>query len=296
MKIIDAQETAKLLPFRELVDEVAKAAVQYERGEIACPPRHVLPLAGEGAFLSMPATAADIGVHKLVTVQPRNRELSLPTIHGVITVVDGVTGAPVCLLDARTVTGRRTAAVTMLAIEKLRASASKRILLIGTGSQAAFHVQAIRDVFPACEIVVKGRTPERAQAFCAASNLLVPASAKSHDGIDVVIAVTTSTAPVYNEPARADRLVIGVGAYKAEMAEIGAITLRGSAIYTDDPAGARHEAGDLIQAGVNWDEVKSLAAIVRGDVDANRPSVFKSVGSAAWDLAACRLAMQRLRA
>jgi len=296
MKIFDANATADLLSFRDLVDQVAIAAVQYERGGIVCPPRQVLPLAEGGVFVSMPATAADIGVHKLVTVQPNNRERSLPTLHAVVTLYDGDTGAPVCLLDGPTVTGRRTAAVTMLAIRKLRASAPKLVLMIGTGSQAAFHAQAIHEVFPDCAIAVKGRSAESTRAFCARWKFAAPASQAQTQSADTVVAVTTSRTPVYDEPARADRLVVGVGAYKPEMAEIGRETLHGSALYVDDPAGARHEAGDLIQAGVDWDDVKSLAAIVRGDIDTERASVFKSVGSAVWDLAACRLALQRLRA
>ncbi|MGA3828182.1 delta(1)-pyrroline-2-carboxylate reductase family protein, partial [Pseudomonas chlororaphis] len=70
--------------------------------------------------------------------------------------------------------------------------------------------------------------------------------------VDVVITLTTSTEPVYNEPARAGRVVIGVGAFKPEMAELGKVPLDASDLYADDPAGARHEAGDLLQAGIDW--------------------------------------------
>src|SRR5690606_11531668 len=96
-------------------------------------------------------------------------------------------------------------------------------------------------------------------------------------------------------PARADRLVIGVGAFRPEMAELGPVTLAGSAIYADDPAGARHEAGDLLRAGVDWDQVRSLAALLRQPHDRTRPAVFKSVGAAAWDLAAARVALRALQ-
>jgi 1-piperideine-2-carboxylate/1-pyrroline-2-carboxylate reductase [NAD(P)H] len=111
-----------------------------------------------------------------------------------------------------------------------------------------------------------------------------------------VIAVTTSTEAVYDEPALRDRLVIGVGAFRPDMAEIGKTTLDGSDLYADDPAGARHEAGDLIQAGIDWSRVRSLAAALQGRIDAAHPRVFKSVGTAAWDLAAARVALAAVRA
>lgn len=293
MKTFDAPGTAELLPYADLIQHIEAACLQYERGEITSPPRLVLPLSGEGVLLSMPATAPDIGTHKLVTVQPRNKSISLPTIHGLITVCDGTTGRPVCQLDGQVVTGRRTAAVSLLAIRKLLARPPQKILVIGTGTQAAYHVEAILDVYPDCEISVKGSTPQAAGSFCQAHPVR-PASEEPFGDADAVITLTTSRQPVYNEEALRDRLVVGVGAFKPEMAEIGPATLHGSVIYADDPEGARHEAGDLLQAQVDWKDVRSLAAAVRGEVDWTRPRVFKSVGSAAWDLAACRAALQRM--
>jgi 1-piperideine-2-carboxylate/1-pyrroline-2-carboxylate reductase [NAD(P)H] len=112
----------------------------------------------------------------------------------------------------------------------------------------------------------------------------------------VVITLTTSKQPVYDEVARTDRLVIGVGAFTPAMVEIGARTIAGSALFVDDEAGARHEAGDFIQAGVDWTQVGGIAAVVEkpASLPAGKPIVFKSVGCAAWDLAACRVAREAL--
>jgi 1-piperideine-2-carboxylate/1-pyrroline-2-carboxylate reductase [NAD(P)H] len=67
-------------------------------------------------------------------------------------------------------------------------------------------------------------------------------------------------------------------------------------LVVDDPVGAKHEAGDLIQAKVDWTSVFSLANALAGELKTNAPIVFKSVGCAAWDLAACRVARQALDA
>jgi 1-piperideine-2-carboxylate/1-pyrroline-2-carboxylate reductase [NAD(P)H] len=114
------------------------------------------------------------------------------------------------------------------------------------------------------------------------------------ENIQVVITLTTSTIAVYDEQAIAGKLIIGVGAFKPEMAEIGKTTLFGSDIYVDDPVGAHHEAGDLIQAGIDWDKTRSLATALTEKPDLSRPIVFKSVGTGAWDLAACRVARKNL--
>ena len=90
--------------------------LDYAGGRIVSPERMVVPLAEGAVMLSMPASAADLAMHKLVNVCPRNRALGLPTIHGQVTAFDASTGVPQFMLDGPTVTGRRTAAVTMLGI------------------------------------------------------------------------------------------------------------------------------------------------------------------------------------
>ncbi|MGB7483450.1 MAG: hypothetical protein WA909_07265, partial [Castellaniella sp.] len=61
-------------------------------------------------------------------------------------------------------------------------------------------------------------------------------------------------------------------------------------LFVDDPAGARHEAGDYLQADVDWSRVRSLSSLLDEGPPAG-PAVFKSVGCAAWDLAAARCAL-----
>lgn len=279
--VCDATRTAQLLDFSLLMESVAQAAAEVEAGTLRSPPRMVVPLGFGGVLLSMPATAADIAVHKLVNVQRANAQHGLPTIHGIVTACDTATGRPLCLLDGPEVTGRRTAAVTLLAVRALLGRAPQHVLLIGAGAQSRHHQQALQAVFPQARVQVRGREAVGAP---------VP------DDVDAVITLTTSTEPVYDEAARAGRIVIGVGAFKPEMAEIGKRTLDGSELYADDPLGARHEAGDLLRAGVDWSRVKSLATLLREPPDRSRPAVFKSVGTAAWDLAAARTALHALGA
>lgn len=298
LPVYDGAETAAALDYPALIAAIATAAQEVETGAITSPERQVLPLGPGGVMLSMPATAHDIGIHKLVNVLPANAQRGLPTIHGTVTVFDAATGRPLCVLDGPTVTGRRTAAVSMLAMQRLLPAPPKAVLLFGTGTQAAHHVQALHALFPDATLWVKSRGAASAQAFCDAQRALHADLRPCGDGLpqefDAVITLTTSTQPVYDEVPRPGCLVLGVGAFKPQMAEIGKTTLDGSDLYADDPAGARHEAGDLLRAGVDWSRVAPLARAVREGADLSRPIVFKSVGCAAWDLAASRVAISSL--
>jgi len=297
LAIYDAAATARLLDFGVLIDALATAAQEHDAGRIHAPVRTGVPLKGNGVMLSMPASADDIAIHKLVSVCPANAALGMPTIFGAVTVCNGATGQPEFILDGPTVTGRRTAALSMLGVRLLHAGKPRAFLLIGTGQQARFHAEAIGQLHPEATLYVKGRTEASEEAFQArmaqSGVRLTPARGAVPDEVDTVIAATTSKTPVYECPARKDRLVIGVGSFTPDAAEIAQETVRASRLFVDDLAAAREEAGDLLQAGIDWANVRSIgAAVADGVARYDSPVLLKTVGSGAWDLAACRVARQ----
>ena len=290
----NAEQTSALLPYPDLIDAVAQAARDQQAGLICAPTRQAVPFPDGSIMLSMPATAADIGIHKLANVFASNRTLSLPTIHGVMSVFDGLTGRLRLLLDGPTVTARRTAAVSLLTAQHLMAGEPQHAVVVGTGAQARGHVQALLTLYPRLRIDVIGHSAAKALAFAGQQRSTLVRSVRAvPEEADLIILATTSAVPLYDQLPRADRLIIGVGAYRPDLAEIGARTLAGSQIVVDDLAGARDEAGDLLQAGVDWGRVQTLAALLLSPV-AEGPAVFKSVGCAAWDLAAARCALKNL--
>jgi len=126
--------------------------------------------------------------------------------------------------------------------------------------------------------------------------MLSPARLMGDNAVDVVITCTTSQEPVYEAPARRGCLVIAIGSFTPAAAEIAAATVRASRIYVDNLDSARQEAGDLIRAGVEWQQVQPLAQRLQGADAPDGPVLFKTVGLAAWDLAAARVAVATLRA
>lgn len=298
MKIFNAAQTAELLSIPALINALREAVPQYAQGEILSPERMVVPMQEGGVMLSMPATAEDIAVHKLVNVNPRNAKNGLPTIHGQVVACDALSGEMLFQVDGPTVTAKRTAAVTLLAIDTFTQATPARIMVIGDGKQAGNHVEAIAEVYPDADILVRGYSDASTQAFVERLKAVAPRLrvAGAGEDADVVITLTTSKTPVFAAPARAGRLVIGVGAFTPDAAEIHPDVVHASQLFADDPHGAKAEAGDLIQAKVNWNEVGSLASGLSSKPDFTRPILFKSVGTGAWDLAACRLIRAALAA
>lgn len=301
MKIFDAAATAAALPYDRLVPALARASQELFDGTIRAPERQVVAIDAASVLLSMPAIGADLSATKLITVHGDNPRRGLPAIQGEVIVFETASGRRLALLDGPTVTARRTAAMTLLGIDTLAARKPASALLIGPGTQARAHVDALASFFGIADFTVAGRSRDPAGAFCDAMRSMHPQArftALAMDEIgetpdaDLVIALTTARSPVVPPALAPHTLAVGVGAFKPEMAELPPGLLTSRSIVVDDAAGARHEAGDLIQAGVDWSAVVSIGAILAGKAPRPAgPAVFKTVGQAAWDLAAARVAL-----
>lgn len=305
MHILDQARTAAALPFSQLVPALARAARELADGAIRAPERQVVTIDAASVLLGMPAIGADIGVTKLITVHANNAAHGLPAIQGEVIVFDTASGRRLALLDGPTVTARRTAAMTLLGIETLAPKKPRSALIIGTGVQAAAHADALVEHFGVAQFWIAARNAAGVDAFCsslrerhaqlAVRPLAADALQREVPETDVVIALTTSKTAVIPASISPQTLAIGVGAFKPDMVEFPPALLHARQIVVDDLAGARHEAGDLIQANVDWSRVRDIASVLAGQLGHASPvPVFKTVGQAAWDLAAARVALQTL--
>jgi len=294
MKILDATETTAALPYPELITELANVLRQAARGEVAEPLRTVHELPENGHLLLMPAWDGELGIVKRISVHPKNAERGLPTSRAELLVFDAHSGTGLLLADGDVVTARRTAALSLLAAQTLHPAPIENILIIGAGRQAQTHAAAFAEVIKPKRFFFYNRTLSRAsnlanltraQGF---STQTVPHPERIGHQVDCVVSATSSRIPVIPEDVRDDACVIAVGAYTPEMAEIPPDLLERGSIVVDTPGGARAEAGDLIQAGVDWNRVLPLATALDYPPK-NGPAIFKSVGSAIFDLAAARL-------
>src|SRR3954464_12463545 len=151
---IDAEELFRLISLPD-----ALAAL---RACFAGSPSHVDRVrsrAGGGEFLVMPAAAGDVAGVKLVGIQPANPARGKPIIQGVYVLFDMRIGEPVALLDGAALTTLRTPLISALATDVLARTDARSVGIIGTGPQAAAHVEAMGLVRPAIDkVVVAGRT------------------------------------------------------------------------------------------------------------------------------------------
>ena len=233
----------------------------------------------------------------------RQIQPGLPTIQGDIVVFEVQTGQRVALLDGPTVTARRTAAVSLLAAQRLAPNPQGPLLIVGAGVQGLAHMQAFAAGLGVREVQVASRSAESAQSLVSQAHAMGLQASAVQDleaaarHCPLIVTCTPARAVVLPAAPRADAFVSAVGAFTPQMVELApslCLGLAQAGRVVVDTADALHEAGDLLQAGMDVAALPTLEQVVREQwLRPQMPVLFKSCGWGGWDLAATRLAMRR---
>jgi alanine dehydrogenase len=301
---ITSTDLRALLPMEELISAV-EARFAGQPGAIAAE-RTVL--AGEKTdWIVMPGVrGGDAFLCKLVRVAhgPRLATERFPTVAGVVLLMNA-SGEVECILDAAEFTARRTAAAAGVATKLLAESDAATLALFGTGALALPHVEAIHAVRPLREIRIVGRTPERTDALVrhltGSGHLARACDAQAAlAGADIVVTVTTSATPVFDDSDLASHIHINaMGSYRPDHRELPAATLARATIVVESVEATWREAGDVILAHDEGAITRDHVHLELRDLIADqwRPgrgiTIFKSVGHVLLDLAAADVVLER---
>jgi ornithine cyclodeaminase len=296
--VLDARETAARLaplPLAAAVEALLRDAT------VQVPPRLVQPLPGGGSLFVMPALDGRLAITKLITFTPANAGTGRPAIQGDVVVFDVATGERLLVLDGPTVTARRTAAVSLVAARRLAANTAGPLLIVGAGAQGLAHLEAFHAGLPLRAVRIASRSAASARALAAhAASLGLDAQVVDDPDAalrdcPLVVTCTPASGVVLRVRPRDDAFIAAVGAFTPSMVELAPEVCHRCAeagsIVLDTPD-ARHEAGDLLQAGLDPARHATLREVVAGAIGpAPGPVLFKSCGWAGWDLAAARAAL-----
>ena len=295
--VLDSQQTASALPWDALTAEIQHLLADPS---VQVPARLVQPLPGGGSLFVMPALDARVAITKLITFTPANAGTGRATIQGDVVVFDVATGERRLILHGPTITARRTAAVSLLAAQKLAPNPRGPLLVVGAGVQGLAHLEAFAAGLGVREVQVASRSAASAAALVRHAQALglhaqvAPNANAALAECPLVVTCTPAAEVVLRGMPREDVFVCAVGAFTPRMVELSPRLCRHFAelgTVVVDTTDAQHEAGDLLQAGLDVAAFASLADVVRGTASAVQgPVLFKSCGWAGWDLAAARLA------
>jgi ornithine cyclodeaminase/alanine dehydrogenase-like protein (mu-crystallin family) len=321
MLILSAADVRAALPMADAIEAMKQAFAAHSGGLANTPPRIHLDLpAHRGVSLIMPSHVAAPGSEslavKVVSLFPGNRARGHAFIQAAVMAFEPDTGRPEAVLEGSTLTAIRTGAASGAATDLLAAPGARTVAIFGAGAQARTQLEAVCTVRPINTAWIVSRTPESAKALIAemAGRGPIPAdlrhAATPGEALRDADIICTATAgaggPVFDDrDVKPGAHINAVGSFQPHVAEIPPATVARSWIAVDDRGAAREEAGDLIQAIeaglLRWEDIcAELGELVSGIArpPARTPelvTLFKSVGMAAQDAAAARVALANAR-
>lgn len=262
------------------------------------------PKTGEDTtLLLMPAwqPSENAGV-KIVTVSPENTKFNLSSIQGTYIYLDAVKGTIKAILEAKSLTAKRTAAASALASSYLSRKESSSLLMIGTGALSINLIKAHAAVRPITDVYIWGRNFDKAKRLAAILKqeefkvTAIKTIEEQIEDVAIISCATLSKTPlVLGAHLKAGQHVDLVGAYKKDMREADNDVIRKSSIYVDTYQGGLKESGDIViplkEGIINEKDIKAdlfelCTSIKQGRKTEEEITVFKSVGHAIEDLAA----------
>ncbi len=261
------------------------------------------PVGKESTLLLMPAwnPGKEAGV-KIATVSPANGEFGLPAIQGTYIYLDALKGSIKAVLEAKSLTVKRTAAASALASKFLSRPDSKTMLMIGTGALSPNLIKAHASIRPIEQVYVWGRNFKKAEHICTLLkdekfDITPVKNIEDKIGqVDIISAATLSSTPlVSGKFLRPGQHLDLVGAYRKDMREADDEAVMKSDVFVDTFEGGLKEGGDIViplkngvlkEEDVKADLFAMAGQKLKGRENDEQITFFKSVGHALEDLTA----------
>ena len=303
LSVLDHEAVLAAVSPELAIEHVRQALLRHHEGVWEMPAKVYLDSPPHGDFRAMPARGDGLALLKWITSFPGNPERGLPTVMGVVCLSDAVTGVPLMLLDARSVTALRTGAVAAVASAALAAPNARTLGIVGCGLHGTWVARCL---------LAAGFGPgvcfdlDRAAAERLAAELGHGWRAGSLEEAvaQEIVSCVTPGAEVVIEARDLHPGVhlnmLGADARGKAEATIEAVTA--CSLYCDEWEQASHggELTGAIDAGlVSRAQVTELGAVLAGDAagraDRRSLTLFDSTGLAIQDLAIARAALAAWR-
>ena len=309
---VNANFIEKYTVFDELIHEVEKA---FGVNTTLVPARHHHDFPNpkrenSNTLLLMPACnpGADSGV-KVVSVNPYNGEVGLPAVQGSYLYMDASNGQLKAILEAKSLTAKRTAATSALASKYLSREDADSLLMVGTGTLSVQLIKAHTTVRPIATVYVWGRNFEKAKQISEELKeehyevIPVKDIRDSIPKVAIISCATLSSTPLlFGVDLIEGQHVDLVGSYKPSMREADDGVIQKSTVFVDAFGPGLKESGDIavpLRTGILDEEqiANDLFGLCFNKKFArtseNEITLFKSVGHALEDLTAAKYYYQK---
>ena len=301
--VVDAAGVARALPMAECVEVMEEALASLARGEAAMPLRQMAELPGGNLLASMPAMIPAGAAVKVITVFPGNAGTGIESHQGAVLLFEPEHGSLVTIADAGAVTAIRTAAVSAVATRALARDDAGDLAILGSGTQARTHLEAMRAVREVRRVRAWSRNALRAMEFAARESertgLSVepaPSARDAVEGADIICTVTAASEPILEGAWLSPGAHVNAVGYSGPIGrEVDTEAVRRSRLYVDRRESALTEGGDVAipvaEGAIGEDHIvgelgEVLAGTAPGRTSPDDITFFESLGLSVEDAAA----------
>lgn len=305
MIYIDNKNVEQILTMEKCIEVMRRALVDLAEGKALQPLRTAMRLGNGNVLGLMPGCLPKQGVvgSKIITVFPHNHSEGLPSHQGVVLLFDVTDGHLKAIVDGIAITAIRTAAVSALATDVLARKAAANLAILGAGTQARTHLEAMLLVRDISQITVWDYHEEAAQRFVTemseSYNVKIKCCSKVKQAVqdaDIICTVSLAQQPILKvEWLKEGAHINAVGACTPNAREIDTATVVKARLFVDSVESAVNEAGcyllPLAEGAITETHILGeigdvLAGMIDGRTNEKEITLFKALGLAIEDLAA----------
>jgi len=304
--MINQTEVQQILSMERCVAVMREALTDLAREKAGMPLRTAMWLPGNsGALGMMPAyiEGKNIMGIKVISVFPENSNTQYDSHQGAVMLFETKNGKPLTIIDACEITAIRTAAVSAVSTDLLAKNDASCLTILGSGTQAYKHLEAMLQIRPIKKINVWSRTWENAQKFAEHENrrhgcMITPveSAGEAVSQADIICTTTSSTEPVlFGKHIKDGAHINAIGSCIPSARELDTDAMLKSKLFVDRIESAINEAGDFMipkkEGVIKNDHIQcEIGDILTGKHKGRETdmeiTLFESLGIAIEDMAA----------
>ncbi|MCI0692883.1 ornithine cyclodeaminase family protein [candidate division KSB1 bacterium] len=303
--IVNQAEVAEWLPMRECMDVMAETFKMLAAGKTILPLRPIMWLPEKiGALGMMPAYMKDLNAMglKVLSIFPGNHGTPYDSHQGAVLLFEAKHGCLLAIMDATAITAIRTAAVSGVATQWLAREDAHDLAILGTGTQARTHLEAMLLARKIRRVRVWSRNADHTRQFTERESrrhgIMVESMETAQEAVaeaDIICTTTAANEPVVlGDWLKSGAHINAVGACVPAARELDTAAMLKSRLFVDRRESALNEAGDFIiaknEGALDDDHIcgelgEILLGQAQGRTSAEEITLFKSLGLAIEDLA-----------
>lgn len=313
MLFISKDEVNDLLSMKSCIQVMEVALSDLAKGEAVQVLRSVFPIGDGNVLGQMPGYLKrnEIIGTKVITVFPNNHKEGLSSHQGVVLLFNAKDGTLMAVVDGSEITAIRTAAVSALATDQLARDNAEVLCILGAGTQARTHLEAMLEVRPIKLVKVWNSNPKTAAVFKDEMelkfNISITVCSNTKEAVfdaDIICTVTSSKQPILKGAwVKEGAHVNAIGACQPNDRELDSELVKKSKLYVDSVVSAQNESGDYLiplkEGVIEQNHIKGeigelLINKSTGRASETEITIFKSLGLAIEDIAAANFIYEEI--